>query len=83
MRADLQAYKESNLPYLSKDDVHTPNMDALAAESALFERSYVNFAVCGPSRTSFLTGRRPETTRVYDQERHSTNTYIDRKLPTG
>ena len=27
---------------------------------------YAQQAVCGPSRTSFLTSRRPDTTRLYD-----------------
>ena len=27
---------------------------------------YAQQAVCGPSRTSFLTSRKPDTTRLYD-----------------
>ena len=27
---------------------------------------YAQQSVCGPSRTSFLTSRRPDTTRLYD-----------------
>ncbi|KAK7096780.1 iduronate 2-sulfatase-like [Littorina saxatilis] len=44
----------------------TPNIDNLAKKSVKFERAYVQQAFCGPSRTSFLTGRRPDTTRLYD-----------------
>jgi len=44
----------------------TPNLDRLASRSAIFRRAYVQQAVCSPSRTSMLTGRRPDTTRVID-----------------
>lgn len=44
----------------------TPNLDNLAKKSVLFQRAYVQQAFCGPSRTSFLTGRRPDATRMYD-----------------
>ena len=35
-----------------------PNLDRLASESRIFNRHYVQSAVCGPSRCSLLTGRR-------------------------
>ncbi|MEM6257215.1 MAG: sulfatase [Planctomycetota bacterium] len=37
----------------------TPNLDALASEGLLFERAYCNFAVCGASRASMLSGMYP------------------------
>lgn len=43
--------------------VHTPNLDALAASSVMFEQAYCQCPVCTPSRTSFLTGRYPVTAR--------------------
>ncbi|KAK3100525.1 hypothetical protein FSP39_021302 [Pinctada imbricata] len=46
--------------------VITPNIDHLAGNSVLFTRAYAQQALCGPSRTSFLTSRRPDTTRLYD-----------------
>ena len=48
----------------------TPNIDALAASGTLFLRAYCQQAVCSPSRTSLMTGRRPDTTRVYDLQTH-------------
>ncbi|MFM8766544.1 MAG: sulfatase-like hydrolase/transferase [Rubrivivax sp.] len=42
----------------------TPHIDRLAAQGARFDRAYVTSAVCGPSRTSFYTGRYPVSHRV-------------------
>ena len=46
--------------------VRSPNIDRLASEGLLFERAYVQCALCMPSRVSVLTGRRPDTTGVVD-----------------
>lgn len=35
----------------------TPHLDALAAESIVFDQGYVSGTVCSPSRAGFLTGR--------------------------
>ena len=37
--------------------IKSPNIDALAAKSIVFERAYCQVAVCSPSHTSLLTGR--------------------------
>ncbi|GAB4139107.1 MAG: sulfatase [Thermogutta sp.] len=50
--------------------IKSPHIDALASEGILFERAYCQQAVCSPSRTSLLLGRRPDTTRVYDLQTH-------------
>ena len=66
MRPELQAYYGPDFPSPVHPDMHTPTLDALAQKSLLLKRAYVQQAVCSPSRTSLLTGRRPDTTHVYD-----------------
>ena len=49
---------------------HTPNLDRLAKLSLQFDRAYAQQAVCNPSRSSFLTGRRPDTLKIWNNSTH-------------
>jgi uncharacterized sulfatase len=62
--------------------VKSPNIDRLAREGSLFEKAYCQFPLCNPSRTSFLSGKRPESTGVLDNKtKPRTNLPDHRFLP--
>jgi arylsulfatase A-like enzyme len=50
--------------------IKTPNIDRIAARGMVFNHAYCQQAVCSPSRSSLLTGRRPDATKVWDLETH-------------
>jgi iduronate 2-sulfatase len=80
--ADAEQPRRLNVLFIAVDDLkpalacagdpyaRTPNIDRLAARGTVFTRAYCQQAVCSPSRSSLLTGRRPDTTRVYDLKTH-------------
>jgi arylsulfatase A-like enzyme len=52
------------------DHVISPGIDRIARAGMVFGRAYCQQAVCSPSRSSLMTGARPDTTRVWDLETH-------------
>jgi arylsulfatase A-like enzyme len=66
MRPSLGAYNFT----LEGQPSHSPNIDKLAREGTLFTHAYVQYAYCSPSRNSFMTGRRPDTTKVWEFQDH-------------
>jgi iduronate 2-sulfatase len=46
--------------------VKSPHLDSLAKRGMVFERSYVQQALCSPSRISMLSGRYPATTGIFE-----------------
>jgi len=48
----------------------TPNLDRLARMSMQFDRAYCQQAVCNPSRSSMLTGKRPDSIGIWNNSTH-------------
>lgn len=62
LRPDLGAY--------GRRWAQTPNLDKLAESGVVFTQAHAAVANCAPSRTSFLTGRRPDWNGVLDLYTH-------------
>ena len=52
------------------DYIKSPNLDRIAKQGMVFDRAYCQQAVCSPSRTSLMTGARPDSTQVWDLVTH-------------
>jgi len=57
LRPDLNCY--------GNEKIISPNIDKLAKDGVLFERAYVQQAICMASRASLLTGYRANEHRIY------------------
>ena len=48
----------------------SPNLDRLAARGTVFTRNFCQQPICGPSRASFMSGRRPDSLRIWSMTKH-------------
>lgn len=81
--------KRRNVLFIASDDlntclgcyghpvVRTPNIDRIARQGVRFDGAYCQYSLCSPSRSSLLTGMAPDTTRVYDLQKHFRETLPD------
>jgi iduronate 2-sulfatase len=80
--AIVRAADRPNILFIAVDDlrpefgaygasyIKSPNLDRIAKAGITFNRAYCQQAVCSPTRSSLMTGTRPDTTKVWDLETH-------------
>ncbi len=61
--SDDQTYRDFG--FMGNVEVHTPNLDTLARQSARYVNGYVPSSVCRPSLVSILTGLYPHQHKVH------------------
>jgi iduronate 2-sulfatase len=59
LRTELGCYENSSFS-------PSPHIDSFAKTATVFEHAYCSQAVCSPSRNSFLSGRVPDTTEIWN-----------------
>ena len=74
----VKEVRKPNIIFIAIDDLkptigvfgdefaETPILDKLAKNGTIFTNNHTQQAVCGPSRASLLTGKRPDYTKVRD-----------------
>ena len=87
-RQHLSRSRKMNVLFIAVDDLRpqlgcygqkqiiSPNIDRLASQGMVFERTYCQQAVCGPTRASLLSGVRPDTSKIYNN-----NTPVRKAMP--
>lgn len=78
----LTAADRPNILFIAVDDlrpefgaygasyIKSPHLDRIAKAGITFNRAYCQQAVCSPTRSSLMTGTRPDTAKVWDLETH-------------
>jgi len=52
--------------FLGQPEVKTPNLKRLVARGMVFTHAYCQYPLCNASRTSLLSGWRPDKTQIFD-----------------
>jgi iduronate 2-sulfatase len=80
--ADAVSSKRPNVLFVVFDDLNnrlgcygdpvakSPNLDRLAARGTVFTRNFCQQPICGPSRASFMSGRRPDSLGIWSMTKY-------------